>query len=83
MDLGIKHYYFSSYSKELNNLSDEEIKTMQERLKAPWWNNLYRKTIHKNKRVLLIIYILMIRKDWSWKSLKQLYNIVTSKTSDK
>lgn len=79
MDLECLNIQFRSYSKELDKLSNKEIEDRLKALKAPWWNNFYKKNLHKNKKILYVIFILIIRKDLSWRSIRQLYKIMDCK----
>lgn len=72
----------SHYSKELDKLSNKELEDKFEVLKKPWWNNIYEKKLHKNKKLLSIIFLLFIRRDFSWYGIKLIYKTIKAKKEE-
>lgn len=79
MDIGCLSFQSRTYSRELDALSDKELEHRLKMLKAPWWNDFYQERLRKNKKILYIMYLLGIRKEFSWQSLRLLYRILHSK----
>lgn len=54
-NLGIIDYLFDTDGKELNTLSEKELKDMIKSLKAPWWNKLYEMLLeHHTTRLIKV-----------------------------
>ena len=58
-DLGHVKITFSTYSKELDALSDEELEERINSIKKPWWNNIYEKVLEDNKGILFILFLVL------------------------
>lgn len=58
-DLGYVKITFSTYSKELDALSDEELEERINSIKKPWWNNIYEKVLEDNKCILFILFLVL------------------------
>lgn len=58
-DLGYVKITFSTYSKELDDLSDEELEERINSIKKPWWNNIYEKVLEDNKYILFILFLVL------------------------
>ena len=58
-DLGYVKITFSTYSKELGALSDEELEERINSIKKPWWNNIYEKVLEDNKGILFILFLVL------------------------
>lgn len=58
-DLGYIKITFSTYSKELDALSDEELEERINSIKKPWWNNIYEKVLEDNKCILFILFLVL------------------------
>lgn len=56
MDLGMVCYNISSYSKELDALSDEELTKKFEELKKPWWYDVYEETFCDKEHFFEVLY---------------------------
>lgn len=56
MDLGIACYYISSYSKELDALSDEELSKRMDELKKPWWYDVYEEVFCDREHFFEVLY---------------------------
>ena len=77
MDLGIACYYISSYSKELDALSDEELSKKMDGLKKPWWYDAYEEAFCDREHFFEVLYpqykdklLKDVRKDENaWKAL--------------
>lgn len=82
MDLEYTHYNIDLYPKELYKLPKEELKKKIKALKVPWWNNFYVKYLHNHKKRLLLIFLLMVRRDYSWSGLKLIWKILKIKKND-
>lgn len=81
MDLEIVCYNISTYSKELDALSNENLQQKINKQKKPWWNSLYRKYLYRHTRRLLIIFLLFIRKDYSKNGQKLIWKILKAEKS--
>lgn len=77
IDTGEICYSNSSHYKELDALSDKELEERLRALKAPWWNGIYRR-ISKHETLLLLIYVLFIRRP-DRHTLRILYKMLTAK----
>lgn len=76
MDLGYVHYSLDLYSKELDPLSDEELKNRIKALKKPWWYDLYEKYLKYNTKHLLICHnMLNIKYNNIIQTIKIIYKI--------
>lgn len=78
IDLGDIEFQIRSYDKDLDVLSDNVLENKIDSLKAPWWNELYT-IINKNQKILFILKIIVIQKDFSIRSMKLIYKILKSK----
>lgn len=58
-DLGYVKITFSTYSKELDALSDEKLEERINSIKKPWWNNIYEKVLEDNKYILFILFLVL------------------------
>lgn len=58
-DLGYTKITFSTYSKELDTLPDEELEERINSIKKPWWNNIYEKVLENNKGILFILFLVL------------------------
>ena len=56
MDLGMVRYNISSYSKELDALSDEELTKKLEELKEPWWYDVYEEAFCDKEHFFEVLY---------------------------
>lgn len=77
MDLDIVCYSPSFYSEEIDALLDKELEEKINSLKKPWWNGIY-KRISKHETLLLLIYVLFLRRP-DRHTLKILYKMLTAK----
>lgn len=76
MDLGYVHYSLDFYSKDLDILSDKELRKKMKALKKPWWYDLYEKYLEYNTKRLLICYsMLNIRYNNILQTLKNIHKI--------
>ena len=82
IDLDMLMFTPSFYNKDLDRLSDEELEIKLSSLKKPWWNNFYVKYLHKHKKRLLLIFLLMIRRDYNWNGLKLIWKVLKAKKND-
>lgn len=62
-DLGYTKITFSTYSKELDALSDGELEERINSIKKPWWNNIYEKVLEDNKGILFILFLVLYMVD--------------------
>lgn len=62
-NLGITDYSFDTDDKELNTLSEKELKNMIKSLKAPWWNRIYEILLEHHTSRLIRIWLLLNRRD--------------------
>ena len=76
MDIGIIHYTRCNYSKEMAQLSDKELKERMSKLKKPWWYDFYEKKLFRHNKRLWLIFLLFLRRDYSWYGLKQIYKAI-------
>nr|DAL92867.1 MAG TPA: hypothetical protein [Caudoviricetes sp.] len=58
-NLGITDYLFDTNDKELNTLSEKELKDMIKTLKAPWWNKLYEMLLEHHITLLIKVWSLL------------------------
>lgn len=58
-DLGYVKITFSTYSKELDALSNRELEESINSIKKPWWNNIYEKVLEDNKCILFILFLVL------------------------
>lgn len=58
-NLGIVDYLFDTDGKELNTLSEKELKDMIKSLKAPWWNKLYEMLLEHHTTLLIKVWSLL------------------------
>lgn len=58
-NLGIVDYLFDTDGKELNTLSEKELKDMIKSLKAPWWNKLYEMLLEHHTTLLINVWSLL------------------------
>lgn len=82
VDLDIIMFTPSAYNKDLDSLSNEELEKKLSSLKRPWWNNFYVKYLHNHKKRLLLIFLLIVRRDYSWSGLKLIWKILKTKKND-
>ena len=82
VDLDMIMFTPSFHNRDLDRLSNEELEKKLNSLKKPWWNNFYIKHLHKYKKRLLLIFLLMIRRDYSWSGLKLIWKILKTKNKD-
>lgn len=82
IDLDMLMFTPSFYSKDLDRLSNEELEKKLSSLKKPWWNNFYVTYLHKYKKRLLLIFLLMVRRDYSWNGLKLIWKVLKAKKND-
>ncbi len=82
IDLDMIMFTPSFYNKDLDKLSNEELKRKLSTLKKPWWNTFYIKYLHNHKKRLLLIFLLMVRRDYSWSGLKLIWKILKIKKND-
>lgn len=75
-------YNRSYYSKEVAALSDEELEDRIASLKRPWWSWLYDKVLKKNKKFLYLVFLIVVRKDYSWNGLKLIWKVLKAKNND-
>lgn len=67
VDLRYTEISISTYSKELDALSDLELEKKLESIKAPWWMEAYEKYLRNNKELLLVSFWLpFIGKIFLW-----------------
>lgn len=62
-NLGITDYLFDINDKELNTLSEKELKNMIKTLKVPWWNRIYEILLEHHTSRLIRIWLLLNRRD--------------------
>ena len=62
-NLGIVDYLFDTGGKELNTLSEKELKDMIKSLKASWWNKLYEMLLEHHTTRLIRIWLFLNRRN--------------------
>lgn len=82
MDTEVTVYNRSCYSKEVAALSDEELENRITSLKRPWWSWLYDKILKKNNKFLYLVFLIVVRKDYSWNGLKLIWKIERTKETN-
>lgn len=58
-NLGLVMITFSTYSKELDVLSDKELEERIASIKIPWWNSTYEKIAENYKGILFILLLIL------------------------
>lgn len=81
MDLGNTTFQ-TKPQKELYELSDEEIQSKFDTIKAPWWNSIYEKRIKNNRKFLSILNILFNAKYYGIKTFILLYKVIKAKKTE-
>lgn len=76
-DLGYVKITFSTYSKELDALSDGELEERINSIKKPWWNGIYEKILEDNKGILFIIFLVLCIIDTIFYIPRKLYGILS------
>lgn len=76
-DLGYVKITFSTYSKELDALSDGELEERINSIKKPWWNNFYEKVLEDNKGILFILFLVLCMVDFICCILRNLCRILS------
>lgn len=79
-DLGLVKITFSTYSKELDALSDKELEERIDSVKIPWWNSIYEKTAENYKGVLFILLLILSLIDAILWLPKKLYKVIKNIT---
>lgn len=79
IDIGILSFTSRRSDKELESLSCKELQDKLDSLRKPWWNSLYKKYLHKHNKRLWLIFLLFIRKDYSWNGIKLIFKIAKAK----
>ena len=75
-DLGYVKITFSTYSKELDALSDEELEERINSIKKPWWDGIYYKILEDNKGILFILSLVLYMVDGIFYISRKLYGIL-------
>lgn len=75
-DLGYVKITFSTYSKELDALSDEELEERINSIKKPWWDGIYYKILEDNKGILFILSLVLYMVDGIFYIPRKLYGIL-------
>lgn len=76
-DVGDSKYHIEP-SEETLALSDAEIIAKINALKGPWWDDIYER-IRKNKKHLLVLYILLNLRNYGFQAPRFLYRVIRSK----
>lgn len=76
-DLGYVKITFSTYSKELDALSDGELEERINSIKKPWWNSIYEKILEDSKGILFILFLVFCIVDIIFWIPRKLYNILS------
>lgn len=76
-DLGYVKITFSTYSKELDALSDGELEERINSIKKPWWNGIYEKILEDNKGILFIVFLVLCIIDAIFYIPRKLYGILS------
>ncbi len=76
-DLGYVKITFSTYSKELDTLSNEELEERINSIKKPWWNSFYEKILEDNKGILFILSLVLCMVDVIFYIPRKLYRILS------
>ncbi len=82
VDIGTLNFTPRHSDKELESLSSKELEDRLDSLKKPWWNSLYERYLHKHYKRLWLIFLLFIRKDYSWNGIKLIYRTARAKTKE-
>ena len=82
IDIGILSFTSRCSDKELENLPYKELQDKLNSLRKPWWNSLYEKYLHKHSKRLWLIFLLFIRRDYSWSGLKLIWKVFKAKKND-
>lgn len=75
-DLRLVMITFSTYSKELDALSDKELEERMASIKIPWWNSIYGKIAENHKGVLFILLLILSISDAILRFLRKFYKAV-------